>query len=39
MQMYDVIVAGAGPAGCTAAKVLAQKGCKVLLAEKFQMPR
>ncbi|MDE7311245.1 MAG: NAD(P)/FAD-dependent oxidoreductase [Eubacterium sp.] len=37
--MYDVIVAGAGPAGCTAAKVLAEKGCRVLLVEKFKMPR
>ena len=37
--MYDVIVTGAGPAGCTAAKVLAEKGYKVLLAEKFTMPR
>lgn len=37
--MYDVIVVGAGPAGSTAAKVLADKGVKVLLAEKFKMPR
>jgi flavin-dependent dehydrogenase len=37
--MYDVIVVGAGPAGCTAAKALAEKGCKVLLVEKFKMPR
>ncbi|MCI9140732.1 MAG: NAD(P)/FAD-dependent oxidoreductase [Lachnospiraceae bacterium] len=37
--MYDVIVVGAGPAGCTASKVLAEKGCKVLLVEKFKMPR
>lgn len=39
MQMYDVIVIGAGPAGCTAAKVLAEKGFKVLLVEKHKMPR
>ena len=39
MQMYDVIVVGAGPAGCTASKVLAEKGYKVLLLEKFRMPR
>ncbi len=37
--MYDVIVIGAGPAGCTAAKVLAENGYQVLLAEKFKMPR
>ena len=37
--MYDVIVVGAGPAGCTAAKALAEKGYKVLLVEKFKMPR
>ena len=39
MQMYDVIVIGAGPAGCTAAKILAEKGHKVLLVEKFKIPR
>lgn len=37
--MYDVIVIGAGPAGCTAAKTLAENGYRVLLAEKFKMPR
>ena len=37
--MYDVIVVGAGPAGCTASKVLAEKGYQVLLVEKFKMPR
>lgn len=37
--MYDVIIIGAGPAGCTAAKVLSEKGYKVLLAEKFKLPR
>ncbi len=37
--MYDVIVVGAGPAGCTAAKALADKGYKVLLVEKFKLPR
>ncbi len=37
--MYDVIVIGAGPAGSTAAKTLADKGYKVLLVEKFKMPR
>lgn len=37
--MYDVIVVGAGPAGCTAAKTLADKGHKVLLIEKLRIPR
>lgn len=37
--MYDVIVVGAGPAGCTAAKILAERGRKVLLAERFELPR
>ncbi len=37
--MYDVIVIGAGPAGCTAAKTLAGNGFRVLLAEKFKLPR
>lgn len=38
-RMYDVIVIGAGPTGCTAAKTLAANGKKVLLTEKFKMPR
>lgn len=37
--MYDVIVIGAGPAGSTAAKTLADKGFKVLLVERHKMPR
>ena len=37
--MFDVIVIGAGPAGSTAAKTLAEKGCRVLLVERFRMPR
>lgn len=28
--MYDIIVIGAGPTGSTAAKILAEKGYKVL---------
>ena len=37
--MYDVIVIGAGPAGSTAAKVLAEKGFHVLLVERHRLPR
>ncbi len=37
--MYDVIVIGAGPAGSTAAKVLAEKGLRVLLVERQKLPR
>lgn len=37
--MYDVIIAGAGPAGSTAAKHLAEQGRRVLLVEKCRLPR
>ncbi len=37
--MYDVIVIGAGPAGCTAAKILADRGYNVLIVEKCALPR
>src|SRR5579872_1663935 len=36
---YDAIVIGGGPAGSTAAAVLAQKGRKVVLLEKEKFPR
>ena len=32
--MYDVIIIGAGTAGCTAARLLAERGKKVLIIEK-----
>lgn len=36
---YDVIVAGGGPAGSTAAALLAEQGRRVLLLEKERFPR
>lgn len=39
MKMYDVIVIGAGPAGCCAARTLAGLGKRVLLVERFLLPR
>jgi len=37
--MFDVIVIGAGPSGCTAAKILADLGMNVLIVEKCALPR
>jgi len=39
IEKFDVIVIGAGPAGATAATVLAQEGRRVLLLEKQKFPR
>jgi geranylgeranyl reductase family protein len=39
MTAYDAIVAGAGPAGSTAARLLAERGAKVLLLDKHRFPR
>ena len=36
---YEVVVVGAGPAGSTAAKSLAEKGINVLLLDKERFPR
>jgi menaquinone-9 beta-reductase len=36
---YDIIIIGAGPAGSTAAALLAQAGRRVLLLEKSRFPR
>ena len=39
MTIFDVIVAGAGPAGATAAKVLGEAGVSTLLLDKSAFPR
>ncbi|MCI0820025.1 MAG: geranylgeranyl reductase family protein [Chloroflexi bacterium] len=39
MSAYDVIVAGAGPAGSMAARLLANRGARVLLLDKQRFPR
>jgi geranylgeranyl reductase family protein len=36
---YDVVVVGAGPAGSTVAKYLAEKGLRVVLIDKAEFPR
>jgi geranylgeranyl reductase family protein len=38
-KCYDVAVIGAGPAGCSAARALANKGFRVVLIEKAALPR
>jgi geranylgeranyl reductase family protein len=39
VRIFDVIVAGAGPAGATAAKVLGEAGVSTLLLDKSAFPR
>lgn len=38
-QSYDVLIAGAGPAGALAAALLARRGARVLLVDKAAHPR
>jgi flavin-dependent dehydrogenase len=38
-RQYDAVVVGGGPAGSTAATILAQKGRRVVLLEKEKFPR
>jgi flavin-dependent dehydrogenase len=37
--MYDAIIIGAGPTGCSAARELSTSGYNVLLVERFKIPR
>ena len=39
MKVYEVVVAGAGPSGSMAARLLAERGAKVLLLDKQRFPR
>lgn len=39
MAEYDVVVIGSGPAGSVAAKVLVDKGLKVIILEQKKLPR
>jgi len=39
MNPYDVIIIGAGPAGCASALFLYQKGLRVLVLDRAAFPR
>ena len=36
---YDVVIIGAGPAGCSAAAILAEEGHRVCIVEREKFPR
>ena len=36
---YDVVIVGSGPAGAGAARALTRSGLRVLIAERFELPR
>src|SRR5213593_3913399 len=38
-EEYDVLIIGAGPAGCAAAALLAEQGRRVLVLEREKFPR
>ena len=38
-EKYEVIIIGAGPAGCSASALLAEKGRRVLVLEREKFPR
>jgi len=38
-MIYDIVIVGAGPAGSTAAKILAEQGLSVILIDKEKFPR
>ncbi len=39
MRMFDVVIAGAGPAGCIAGITLARQGVRVLMVDRARFPR
>jgi menaquinone-9 beta-reductase len=39
MERYEIVIAGAGPAGSSAASILGEKGHRVLLLDKENFPR
>jgi flavin-dependent dehydrogenase len=36
---YDVAIIGAGPADSTVAKILSEKGYRIILSDKYKFPR